>query len=117
MSVDQRVQPTSAGKLTSCRTLFACGVARTMSRKPTLAALVIGLCALTLLALSAPAALAAPPWGHLSSGTRPTYLHSGAGKAGANAVFKLVETGSSGSYFLEEPVAVGENGAHEAPFE
>jgi hypothetical protein len=76
--------------------------------------LVLGVAFVLVLTVASPA-FAESPWWHLTAGSRPTYLHAGGGKPGANAVFKLVDTGASSSYFLEEPAAVGENGPIEAP--
>jgi hypothetical protein len=64
--------------------------------------------------VATPAQAAPSPWWKLVSNSRPTYLKAGSGAAGANAVFKVVVTGSE-PYYIEEPVSVAENGPVLAP--
>jgi hypothetical protein len=52
----------------------------------------------------ASAAFADSPWWHVTSGSRPTYLPTGLAR---NEVQSLKVAGSSGTYFLEEPVRIG----------
>lgn len=40
------------------------------------------------------------PWWHLTSGSRPTYLHAGAGKPGENEVQKVTVKATGGTFVL-----------------
>jgi hypothetical protein len=50
--------------------------------------------------LLASSASAESPWWHLTSGSRPAYLHAGAGKAGANEVQRVTVKATGGTFVL-----------------
>jgi hypothetical protein len=62
------------------------------------------------LLLAAPTAIAEGPWWHATSGSRPGHLKGGLAR---NEVKTLVVAQSTGSYFLEEPESIEEQGAIE----
>jgi hypothetical protein len=56
--------------------------------------------ALLALALSASCAFAASAWWGLSSGSRPSFLHAGAGHPGTDAVWEVAVSGAPGELFV-----------------